>query len=46
MEKNTASRTAMGAACLRYAHQVLDNEPKILDDPVIGKRVSVVRAIV
>ena len=37
MQKNTASRTALGAARLRYVHQILDNEPKILDDPIIGK---------
>jgi len=31
------SRTALGAAALRAAHQVLDAPPLILDDPVIGR---------
>jgi methyltransferase (TIGR00027 family) len=30
-----ASRTAIGVAALRAAHQLLDGEPKILDDPAI-----------
>ena len=34
MSERQASRTAEGAALLRAAHQVLDGEPKILDDPV------------
>ena len=34
MNERQASRTAEGAALLRAAHQVLDGEPKILDDPV------------
>jgi len=35
-----ASRTAEGAALLRAAHQVLDGEPKILDDPVAIRLLS------
>lgn len=34
MSGRQASRTAEGAALLRAAHQALDGEPKILDDPV------------
>ena len=34
MSERQASRTAEGAALLRAAHQVLDGEPKILDDPL------------
>ena len=29
-----ASRTALGVAALRAAHQTMDGEPKILDDPI------------
>jgi len=29
-----ASRTAIGVAALRWQHQALDGEPKILADPV------------
>lgn len=35
MEPNqAASQTALGTAYLRAAHQILDGEPKLLDDPV------------
>lgn len=35
MEPNqAASQTALGTAYLRAAHQMLDGEPKLLDDPV------------
>jgi methyltransferase (TIGR00027 family) len=35
MESNqAASQTALGTAYLRAAHQMLDGEPKLLDDPV------------
>jgi methyltransferase (TIGR00027 family) len=35
MESNqAASQTALGTAYLRAAHQILDGEPKLLDDPV------------
>ena len=34
MEDGKPSRTAIGSAVYRAAHQVLDAEPKILDDPV------------
>jgi methyltransferase (TIGR00027 family) len=35
MEPNqAASQTALGTAYLRAAHQLLDGEPKLLDDPV------------
>jgi len=30
----TASRTAVGVAALRAAHQVIDEPPRILDDPI------------
>jgi O-methyltransferase involved in polyketide biosynthesis len=35
MAERAASRTALGVAALRAAHQLVDGEPKILDDPVI-----------
>jgi methyltransferase (TIGR00027 family) len=31
------SQTALGAASLRAAHQLLDGEPKILEDPIVLK---------
>lgn len=31
-----ASRTAVGVAVLRWLHQSIDGEPKILDDPISG----------
>jgi methyltransferase (TIGR00027 family) len=34
MADHEASRTALGAAYMRAAHQVLDAQPRILDDPV------------
>ena len=34
MSEKQASRTALATAYLRAAHQVLDAEPRILDDPV------------
>jgi len=34
MEEREASGTAVGVALLRAAHQLIDGEPKILDDPV------------
>jgi len=34
MSDHKASRTALGTAYMRAAHQVLDAEPRILDDPV------------
>ncbi len=37
MEKNRPSGTAQGAAMLRALHQVLDGEPKILDDPIAAR---------
>lgn len=33
--ERTASRTAVGVAMLRAAHQLLDGEPRVLDDTVI-----------
>ena len=36
----TASRTARGVALLRAAHQLLDAEPRILDDPVIVRLIG------
>ena len=35
MEKNRSSATSLGVASLRAAHQVLDSEPRLLNDPVI-----------
>lgn len=35
MEKNKSSATSLGVASLRAAHQVLDGEPRLLNDPVI-----------
>jgi len=35
MVERRSSKTAIGAAVLRAAHQLIDEEPKILDDPVI-----------
>jgi len=35
MLKDKSSATSMGVAALRAAHQLLDGEPKLLDDPVI-----------
>jgi methyltransferase (TIGR00027 family) len=34
MEKEKPSATAQGAALVRALHQALDDEPKILDDPI------------
>jgi len=34
MEARTPSRTALGVATLRAAHQLFDAPPKILDDPI------------
>ena len=34
MNNQEASRTALATAYLRAAHQLLDAEPRILDDPV------------
>lgn len=42
-----ASRTALGAAALRWLHQTIDGEPKVLVDPVSGHLLGegVLRAI-
>lgn len=37
MQQDTFSRTALGAARQRLAHQLLDDDHKVLDDPVIEK---------
>jgi methyltransferase (TIGR00027 family) len=37
MEKDRPSGTAQGAAILRALHQVLDDESKILDDPIAAR---------
>ena len=34
MPEQKSSETALGIAILRAAHQLIDNEPKILDDPI------------
>ena len=33
MQDQTASKTALGAAYIRAAHQLLDDEPLLLTDP-------------
>jgi len=35
MAERSASRTAIGVAMLRAAHQLLDGEPRVLDDTVV-----------
>jgi len=35
LEEKKSSETAQGVSVLRAAHQLIDGEPKILDDPVI-----------
>ncbi|MFD2873781.1 class I SAM-dependent methyltransferase [Mucilaginibacter ximonensis] len=40
MNKDAASSTAVGAAMLRAAHQVIDGEYKLLDDPIILKLIG------
>jgi methyltransferase (TIGR00027 family) len=37
MKDGDSSQTARSVAVLRAAHQVIDAEPRILDDPVIGQ---------
>src|SRR5262245_35010942 len=34
MEEGKPSQTAIGPAVLRAAHQILDQEPRILNDPI------------
>ena len=34
MQEQSASRTALATAYLRAAHQLLDDEPLLLNDPV------------
>ena len=40
MNKNTPSATAMGAAMLRAAHQLIDGKRKLLEDAVILKMIG------
>lgn len=35
MEQNRSSATSLGVASLRAAHQIIDGEPRLLNDPVI-----------
>ncbi len=35
-----SSRTALGVAALRAVHQLLDGEPKVLDDPIAARLLS------
>ncbi len=35
MSDRSASNTAVGVATLRAAHQLLDGEPRVLDDPIV-----------
>ncbi len=35
MTERKASETALGVSVLRAVHQLIDGEPKLLDDPVI-----------
>jgi methyltransferase (TIGR00027 family) len=37
MPRRNSSRTALGVAALRAAHELLDGEPKILDDPIAAR---------
>src|SRR5271163_808264 len=37
MPERNSSRTALGVASLRAVHQLLDGEPKILDDPIAAR---------
>ena len=37
MPQRTSSRTALGVAVVRAVHQLLDCEPKILDDPIAAR---------
>jgi methyltransferase (TIGR00027 family) len=39
MEKERPSSTALGAAIVRALHQTLDDQPKILDDPIVARLV-------
>jgi methyltransferase (TIGR00027 family) len=36
-----SSRTAIGVAALRAAHQLVDTEPRVLDDPIILKLLGI-----
>lgn len=40
MEKDGPSATAQGAAVVRALHQILDDEPRILDDPIAARLVG------
>ena len=35
MPERSSSTTAVNVALLRAAHQIIDDEPRILDDPII-----------
>ncbi len=37
MTERNASKTALGVAALRAVHQLLDGEPKILEDPIAAR---------
>jgi methyltransferase (TIGR00027 family) len=37
MIDDSPSRTSLGVAWLRAAHQIVDAEPHILDDPIVGR---------
>jgi len=37
MTERASSKTALGVAALRAAHQLMDGDPKILDDPIIPR---------
>jgi methyltransferase (TIGR00027 family) len=40
MEKGSPSGTAWGAAIVRALHQILDDEPRVLDDPIAARILS------
>lgn len=40
MDKDRPSDTAQGAAIVRALHQILDDEPRILDDPIAARLVG------
>lgn len=37
MSERNASKTALGVAALRAVHQLLDGEPKVVDDPIAAR---------
>ena len=46
VSERTASRTADGIAWLHAAHQLIDGEPRVLDDPVIARLMGATLALI